>query len=79
MKISETEKFRKSLNSLQTAARKKAQKQFKFFVQNLFHPSLRTEKLEPKSKNLWSFRIDKNHRVIFTGRDNYPIFISSGM
>ncbi len=75
MKITETEKFRKSLDSLQSNTRKKAKKQFKLFIQNLFHPSLHTEKLEPKNKNLWSFRIDKNYRVIFTFTDKETLLL----
>lgn len=75
MKITETEKFRKSLDSLQLSTRKKVKKQFKLFIQNLFHPSLHTEKLEPKNKNLWSFRIDKSYRVIFTFMDKKTVLL----
>ena len=28
-------------------------------------PSLHTEKLVPRNKELWSFRIDKKYRIIF--------------
>lgn len=66
MKITETERFRKSFNALNKTRRKKTKKQFQLFIKNLFHPSLHTEKLEPKKNNIWSFRIDKNFRVIFT-------------
>lgn len=75
MKITETERFRKSLNALQSNIRKKVKKQFKLFIQDLFHPSLRTEKLEPKNRNLWSFRIDKNYRVIFTFTDKETLLL----
>lgn len=66
MEIIESGRFRKSLRGLPKPARKKVQKQFRLFLKNLFHSSLHTEKLEPKHKNIWSFRIDKNLRVIFT-------------
>lgn len=66
MKITETERFRKSFSSLDKIQRKRAKKQFQLFIKNLFHPSLHTEKLEPKKNNIWSFRIDKKFRVIFT-------------
>lgn len=66
MKITETERFRKSFQAINPAIKKKTQKQFSFFLQNLFHPSLHTEKLEPKHNNIWSFRIDSNYRVFFT-------------
>lgn len=65
MKITETEKFRKAFEELTQGIKKKAKKQFQLFLSNLFHPSLHTEKLEPKEKNIWSFRIDKKIRVIF--------------
>lgn len=66
MKIVETARFRKSLNGLGKPTLKIVKKQFELFLKNLFHPSLNTEKLEPKNKNIWSFRINKKLRVIFT-------------
>lgn len=66
MKIIETARFRVSFENLQKTVKKKVKKQFQLFFKNLFYPSLHTEKLEPREKNIWSFRIDKSHRVIFT-------------
>ena len=43
----------------------KFEKQKRLFEANPFHPSLHTEKLEPKSVGLYSFRIDKKYRAIF--------------
>lgn len=40
-------------------------KQKKFFEQNPHHPSLHTEKLEPKHLNIYSFRIDRKWRAVF--------------
>ena len=48
----------------------KLQKSIKLFEQNPFHPSLNTELLEPKSLNIWSFRLDHKIRVIFIWRDD---------
>lgn len=75
MKITETERFRKSFDALDKTQRKKAKKQFQLFIKNLFYPSLHTEKLEPKKNNIWSFRIDKNFRVIFTFPDTDTILL----
>lgn len=50
--------------------RSKFEKQVKLFVANPHHPSLNTERLEPKSLKLYSFRIDRKYRAIF-------IFIST--
>ncbi len=47
----------------------KLQKQLLLFAQNHRHPGLHTEKLEPKSVGLYSFRIDKQLRAIFRIRD----------
>lgn len=44
-------------------------KQQALFEANPAHPSLHTEKLEPKSVGLYSFRIDKKYRAIFRIRD----------
>lgn len=75
MKITETVQFRKSYESLDKSIQKKTKKQFQLFLQNLFHPSLNTEKLQPKNKNIWSFRIDRNFRVIFTFLDQETILL----
>ena len=40
-------------------------KQSKLLEADPFHPSLHTEKLEPKSVGFYSFRIDKQYRAIF--------------
>lgn len=75
MRILETDRFRKSLNQLDPSIRKKVKKQFTLFLHNLFHPSLHTEKLEPKDKNIWSFRIDRSCRVIFTFTEKETILL----
>jgi plasmid maintenance system killer protein len=45
-------------------------KQIDLFVNNPRHPSLNTERLEPKHLKVYSFRIDRKYRTIF-------IFISA--
>lgn len=60
-----TEEFEMQYKKLTSAVRKKAEKQEKLFKENPFYPSLHTEKLEPKSYEVWSFRIDKNYRILF--------------
>lgn len=75
MKITETAQFRKSFKKLDGTLKKKTKKQFALFLDNLFHPSLNTEKLEPKTSNIWSFRVDKSTRVIFTFVENETILL----
>lgn len=65
MNIIATAEFSKRYQKLPSAIQKKAEKQEKIFRNNPFHPSLHTEKLEPKHKEMWSFRIDKSYRIIF--------------
>ncbi|MBU1992236.1 MAG: hypothetical protein ABH856_02170 [Patescibacteria group bacterium] len=75
MEITETSQFRKSFEKLDGGLKKKTKKQFALFLDNLFHPSLNTEKLEPKTANIWSFRIDKNIRVIFTFAEKETVLL----
>lgn len=44
---------------------KKFTKQLDLFISNPAHPSLKTERLEPKEFKIYSFRLDKKYRVIF--------------
>lgn len=48
---------------------KKFAKQILLFEINPAHPGLNTEKLEPKTVGLYSFRIDKKFRAIFRIRN----------
>ena len=65
MEIILTDEFIRRFKALPLGIQKKAEKQEKLFRENPFHPSLHTEKLEPKGKQLWSFRIDRSYRVLF--------------
>jgi toxin HigB-1 len=60
-----TREFFARYQLLPAVIQRKAEKQERLFKQNPFYPSLRTEKLEPKGKQVWSFRVDKNYRVLF--------------
>lgn len=44
---------------------KKFDKQLTLFKENPKHPSLNTERLEPKQLKIYSFRIDRKYRAIF--------------
>ena len=44
---------------------KKFGKQLEIFENNPKHPSLNSERLEPKSLKIYSFRIDRKYRVVF--------------
>lgn len=60
-----TEEFEKRYKKLPAFVKKKAERKEEIFRKNPFHPSLHTEKLEPKGKEVWSFRIDRKYRIFF--------------
>ena len=57
--------FQKRYRDLPKSIQAKAEKQGRLFRQNPFYRSLHTEKLEPKGKEVWSFRIDRRYRIFF--------------
>lgn len=65
IRILVTAEFEKLFAKLSKVIQRKAERKEKVFRENPFHPSLQTEKLEPKNREVWSFRIDDNYRVIF--------------
>lgn len=65
MRFQTTETFDKLFQKLSQKIQLKAAKKSDLFKNNPFHPSLRVEKLHPKKFNVWSFRIDKDHRIVF--------------
>lgn len=65
MRILFTEEFKKRYNQLPRVLQKKAEKQQQLFRSSPFHPSLNTEKLAPKSGEVWTFRVDRKYRVAF--------------
>ncbi|MDO8576025.1 MAG: plasmid stabilization protein [bacterium] len=54
------ERFLKRRNLL-----RKYEKQKKLLEENIFHPSLNFELLEPKHMHIYSFRIDRKYRAVF--------------
>jgi len=79
IKILVASEFRKRYQLLPKSIQEKAEKQEKLFCQNSFHPSLHTEKLEPKGKQVWSFRINKKYRIFFRFVNrNKVVFLTVG-
>jgi len=77
--ISVTREFEVRYSELSSSLKKKAQKQELLFRVNPFYPSLCTEKLEPKERGVWSFRIDKQYRIFFRFLEkNKVIFLTVG-
>ncbi len=65
LEILVTREFEERYRQLSPELKKRAEKQERLFRQNPFHPSLHTEKLEPRSREVWSIRIDRNYRILF--------------
>ena len=79
MEILLTDEFIKRYQQLPSAIQKKAEKQEQLFRQNPFYPSLHTEKLEPKGKQVWSFRVDRSYRILFKFMDSDKVvFLTIG-
>lgn len=79
LEIIVAEEFRRLYGELPNHIQKKAEKKEEIFRQNPFHPSLHTEKLEPKGRQVWSFRIDKSYRIIFRFiRGDKVLFLTVG-
>jgi len=60
-----TEQFRRDIQRLRFFGKQIA-KQINLFLSDKKHPSLRVKKLNPKEEYLYSFRINKQYRIIFT-------------
>ena len=65
IKILLSEEFDDSLAKLPKHIQLKAIRRTKLFQANPFHPGLNTEKINPPQLNIWSFRIDRNYRILF--------------
>ncbi len=74
-----TQEFEKRYSLLPLKIKMKAEKQERIFRENPFYPSLHTEKLEPKGKQLWSFRVDRSYRILFRLLNkNTVVFLTVG-
>lgn len=49
---------------------KKFNKQIALLENNLSYPSLHVERLEPKARGIYSFRVDIKYRALFIFRDD---------
>jgi mRNA-degrading endonuclease RelE of RelBE toxin-antitoxin system len=79
MRIEVTPQFEKMYAKLPIKTKLAAEKQIEYFLQDQFHPSLNVEKLKPRSKHLWSLRVDKKYRIIFVHlQTNVVVFVAVG-
>ena len=74
-----TKEFENNYKLLPESIKKKAEQKEKIFRINPFNPVLKTEKLYPKEKGYYSFRIDRNYRIIFKFLEkNKVLFLTVG-
>ena len=79
VEVTLTDEFIKRYQLLPLQIQKKAEKQERLFKNNPFYPSLHTEKLEPRGRQVWSFRIDKSYRILFRFLDGQKVvFLTVG-
>lgn len=69
-----SEEFGRHYRSLPVAIQKKSERREKLFRNNPFYPSLHTEKLHPRDREVWSFRIDENYRILFRFKDSNTVY-----
>lgn len=60
-----TPEFQRDYRKLPERARERVKERGALFVEDPFHPLLRTHKLGGKLVGVWSFAVDFRHRVLF--------------
>lgn len=65
LNLSTTATFEKLFVTLPKPTQRKASVKTELFRRNPFHSSLHSEKLHPKHHEVWSFRVDRAHQMIF--------------
>ena len=74
MEIIYADEFVKQFKRLPKSIQHRALKQESIFKENQLHPSLHTEKLVPRSRQLWSMRVDIKYRIIFRYYDESAVY-----
>ena len=64
MRIVAYERFRKSYQHLPSSLQRKVDKQLRFLVENLRHPSLQVKPIKG-ARGLWEARVDLHYRMTF--------------
>jgi len=66
LELSTTATFDRLFDKLPTSVQRNAAPKTDLSREHPFHPSLGTERLHPKHHEVWSFRVDRAFRLIFT-------------
>jgi addiction module RelE/StbE family toxin len=83
MDVSFSTSFKKALEKRAKSTEMKAEFwiRVELFIKDPFDPKLRTHKLSGKLRNLWSFTIENDVRVVFFFTDDKPkkaVFVDLG-
>ncbi len=79
MKIVTTKKFDKKINKQSKKIQSEFKKRIRLFIFNINNPILKTHKLSGKLKDLWSFNISSDIRVVFDkSKKNVIILVDIG-
>ena len=70
-----SEEFERRFAELPILIQKKAAKQQAIFSRNPFHPSLNSEKIAPKERAVWTFRVDRKYRIAFRFVDGRTVLL----
>lgn len=79
MKIVTTKKFDKKVKKQTIKIRKQLKSRIYLFMEDIYHPTLHTHKLSGRLKDLWSFNVGADTRVIFDrSQKNVIILVDIG-
>jgi len=79
MRITTTKKFDKKLKKQSVKIQKEFIKRVTFFIQDKYHPFLKTHKLSGKLQDLWSFNLSGDIRIIFDMvEDDVAMLVDTG-
>ncbi len=72
-----SKKFKKGYQILPKEIQRNFEKKLSLFLENMFHPSLRTKRIQG-TKNRWEGSVTMNYRFTFELSDNTVIFRTIG-
>ncbi|MEK7209183.1 MAG: hypothetical protein AAB677_02900 [Patescibacteria group bacterium] len=75
MKAKRSKRFLRQLSGLPVVVQKRFEKQLRFLLSNLRHPSLRTKKYD-ESQGIWQARVDGHYRFYFLIEEDIYALIS---
>jgi addiction module RelE/StbE family toxin len=73
MQITYSNKFEKQYRKLPDSVKDQAETRQETFIQDPFHPSLKTHKLHGELKAYYAFSINSKYRIIFSFDDNKDV------